>query len=169
MAYGKKRFSIRPYAIPVILACGIFFASYCFAKMVLDDPIEKDGEATVAKWNVEVSSDDDSKILDAGGSAQTYSLSVTNNSEVASGYSIGITNIPDGIKIGLDIASDSDLVTPVDGAVTFTNTGGYLGYTPPNNVRTHVLTLVAEPTAEKTQTGVDMEIKVLFAQSEPGV
>jgi hypothetical protein len=78
-----------------------------------------------------------------------------------------VSNIPVGVKIGLDIASDSDLVVPVGGEATFTNTGGDLGFVAPNNTRVHTLTLVAEATANTTQSGVDMAIEVQFMQKDP--
>jgi hypothetical protein len=135
--------------------------------MLNNNPVEKGG-AHVAEWHVDVSSTDSSNMtLDAGSNPQTYSLVVTNSSEIMSTYSIKVSNIPAGVKIGLDITSDSDLVTPIDGQVIFTNTGGDLDYAAPNNTRSHTLTLVAEASANITQSSVNMAVDVLFAQKDP--
>ena len=123
---------------------------------------------SIAGWSVDVTSADSGSItLDAGSNSQTYNLTVTNNSEVASSYSIKVSNVPAGVKVGLDITSASDMVTPTGGEATFTNTGGDLGYEAPNNTRAHVLTLAAEATANITQSSVDMTIEVLFEQKDP--
>lgn len=164
----KKRVALRRYIVPLGFICCLFIVGVSMAKMANNVPIEKDGGASIAGWSVDVTSlDGDSMVLDAGKNTQDYSLIVTNNSDVVSAYSIKVSNIPAGVKIGLDIFSDSDLVTPIDGEAIFTNTGGDLDYAAPNNVRTHVLTLLAEATAEKTQSGVGMTIEVQFAQKEP--
>ena len=169
METRKRRIALRRYIVPIVfVCCCVFFVSASSAKMVNEGSVVKDGEVSVAGWSVDVSSSNNSNMtLNAGSNAQQYSLVVTNDSDVASTYSIRVSNIPDGVKIGLDIASDADLVVPVDGEVEFTNTGGDLGYVAPNNTRTHVLTLSANATAEATQESVDMAIEVLFAQKDP--
>lgn len=166
MATNKRR-PLRRYAFLLSLVCCLLIAGVSLAKMLNNDPVEKGG-AHVAEWRVDVSSTDSSNMtLDAGSSPQTYSLVVTNSSEIMSTYSIKVSNIPVGVKIGLDITSDSDLVTPIDGQVIFTNTGGDLDYAAPNNTRSHTLTLVAEASANITQSSVNMVVDVLFAQKDP--
>lgn|GEM_PF-1434745 len=171
MAARKKRIALRRYVVPLVFVCCLVFVGASSAKMFSGSPIAKSSEARIAAWSVDVSSSDDNNMtLDAGKDAQTYSLLVTNNSEVASAYSIKVSNIPDGVKVGLDIASGADLTdleTPVDGVVVLANTGGDLGYEAPDNVRTHTLTLVAEATAAITQSSVGMTIEVLFEQKDP--
>ena len=169
MEARKRRIALRRYIVPIVfVCCCVFFVGASSAKMVNEGSVVKDGEVSVAGWSVDVSSSDNSNMtLDAGSNAQQYSLAVTNDSDVVSMYGIKVSNIPAGIKIGLDITSDADLVTPANGEVVFTNTGGDLGYEAPNNTRTHVLTLSAEATAETTQDSVDMTIEVLFAQKDP--
>ena len=166
---GKKRISLRRYIVPLGIVCCLFFVGMSSAKMIdVSPPISRSSEVYVASWSVDVSSaDSDNMTLDAGKNAQTYSLTVTNTSEVVSAYGIKVSNIPAGVKIGLDITSDSDLVVPVSSEVIFTNTGGDLGYAAPNNVRTHTLTLAAEATANTTQSSVDMTIEVQFSQKDP--
>lgn len=168
MVVRGKRVALRRYIIPLGFVCCLFFVNVSSAKMSVVSPVSKDSEVGVAKWSVDVTASGNSNMtLDAGGSGQTYSLTVTNNSDIVSAYSIKVSNIPTGVKIGLDITTDSDLVTPVAGEVVFTNTGGDLGYEAPNNSRTHVLTLVAESTAEITQNSVNVAIDVLLMQKDP--
>ena len=161
----KERISIRRYAAGLILLIsGMFLVGVCSAKM-LGDSIAKDGSVDVAEWSVDMSAVGDSDItLDAGNGTETYSLTVTNNSKVSSVYGIKISNIPNGVKIGLDGGS---LLTPTDGVLIFSGTGGDLGYTAPNNTRTHILTLSAESTANITQDDVDLSIEVVFTQKDP--
>lgn len=169
MAANKKRIALRRYIIPICFACCcLFFVGVSVAKMLNNNPVTRDSDVHVAAWSVDVSSPDSgSMTLDAGSNAQSYSLVVTNNSEVASTYGIKVSNIPAGVKIGLDINSDADLISPVDGEAVFTNTGGDLDYNAPDNTRTHTLTLAAEAEANITQSTVDMSIEVAFTQTEP--
>lgn len=169
MKTQKRRLALRRYVVPLSLVCCLlFFIGISLAKMLSNDPIVRNTDIHVAGWDVDVYSlDGDSMTLDAGSNSQSYSLTVTNNSEVASTYGIKVSNIPAGIKIGLDATSDDDLVTPVDGEAVFTNTGGDLGYDTSNNTRTHTLTLAAIAEADITQSEVDMAIEVLFTQKEP--
>lgn len=164
----KRRVSIRRLFVPLAFAGCLLLAGFGSAKMINTGAIQKTGELHVAEWNVDVvSASSGSMVLDAGGNAQTYLLTVTNDSEVASSYAIKVSNVPAGVKLGLDISSNSDLVTPTGGEATFTNTGGDLSYISPNNTRSHTLTVVAEPTANVTQSGVDMAINVQFVQKDP--
>lgn len=168
MAMTKKRVAICKYAALLIFMSCVLLVGISAAKMASTEVIERNDEIQVAGWSVDVSTtSSDSMTLDAGEGAQTYELTVANNSDVASDYAIKVSNIPSGVKIGLDIQSDSDLVVPTAGEVVFTNTSGSLGYAAPDNTRSHVLTLVAEPTANITQNGVNMSIEVQFAQKDP--
>lgn len=166
----NRRISIRRCLVPVLALSGcLFFAGLSSAKMANGVEVERGAEIDVARWSVDVSATSSgSVVLDAGKSGQTYALTVSNGSSVASSYTIRVSNIPVGVKIGLDILSDSDLVTPINNEVVFSNTGGDLGYTSSDNTRSHLLTLVAEPTANITQSGVDLAIDVQFVQKEPG-
>ncbi len=164
----KKTLNRRHVVIFSVLCCCLFLVGVTLAKMKNDVLIEKGDNAQVAGWSVDVSSSDSgSMTLDAGSSSQSYSLVVTNNSEVTNAYSVKVSNIPAGVKIGLDVATDDELVTPTGGQIVFTNTGGDLSYLAPDNTRSHTLTLAAEASANITQSDVDMAIEVLFTQKEP--
>lgn len=169
MITRKKKMALGRFIIPLGLAfCCLFFVRISSAKMLNENPIAKDEEVHIAGWDVDVSSSDSSNMtLDAGNGSETYTITVANNSEVTNEYDIKISNIPAGVKIGLDISSDSELVTPQNGEVTFTNTGGDLDFNAPNNTRTHTLTLAAEATANITQSSVDMAIEIQFEQKDP--
>ena len=167
---NKRRIALRRYVVPLgFVCCCLFFVGASSAKMANNDsPVSKGGTVHVAEWSVSATAvGAESLVLDAGGNTQSYSLVVENNSEVVSTYSIKVSGIPDGIKIGLDIASESDLATPVGGEVIFSNTGGDLEYAAPDNTRTHVLTLKAESTANVTRNDVDLAIDILFEQKDP--
>lgn len=168
MVIRGRRIALRRYIVPLVFVCCLFYVGVSSAKMLNRTPVEKGSQVHVAEWSVDVTSSHSGNMtLDAGNGTQTYSLVVTNNSEVASTYNIKVSNIPAGVKIGLDIASNNDLVTPTNGEVTFTATGGDLGYVAPNNTRTHALTLMAEATADITQSSVNMSIDVLLTQKDP--
>ena len=168
MGTRRKRIGYARYVIWTIFAGCLLLVGFAAAKMLSDRPIERVAEVDIAGWSVDVSSSSgDSLTLDAGGSAQVYSLVVTNGSDVASTYGIKVSNIPAGVKFGLDISSDADLVVPANGEAIFTNTGGDLAFSSPNNTRTHALTLAAEPMANIIDSGVDMTIDVLFVQKDP--
>lgn len=170
MVARKRRIAIRRYMAPLAFVGCVFLVGLSSAKMVSTGAIQKTGQMHIAGWSVGVTSTSSGgMVLDAGGNGQTYALTVTNNSEVASSYAIKVSNIPAGIKVGLDISSSSDLVTPTNGEVIFTSTGGDLGYTAPNNERNHTLTLAAEPSANATQNSVNLAIDVVFTQKDPGV
>ena len=168
METRRRRIAWRRYIVPICFVCCLCFVGASLAKMSVESPIERNSEIDVAAWNVDVrSADSGNMTLDAGKGSKSYSLLVTNNSDVASTYQIKVSNIPAGVKIGLDINSNNDLVTPVAGEVVFTNTGGDLGHEAPNNSRTHSLTLAADATAEVTNDDVNMAIEVLFEQKDP--
>lgn len=170
MATRRRIKPLHRRTIPFVVMAGcLLIVGVASAKMATGTPpLTKTGDMQIAGWDVAVTTaSGNSMTLDAGSSASTYTLTVTNNSEVASTYQIKVSNIPADVKIGLDIASASDMVTPVGGEVTFTNTGGDLSYTSPNNTRNHTLTLEAEPTANVTQSSVNMSIEILFVQKDP--
>lgn len=168
MVSRKRRISLRRYIVPFV--CCLLIAGISSAKMITVNSLSKNGQLQIAGWNVDVTTaESGSMTLDAGENGQTYTLTVTNNSDVMSSYKIKVSNIPAGVKVGLDISSPSDLVTPVGGEATFTNTGGDLGFTSPSNSRNHVLTMAAESTAATTQSGVSVAIDVLLVQKDPRI
>lgn len=171
MARNTKRTPIGRLAALIIVAGSAFLVGLGVAKMVNDEPIEKDGGAHVAKWDIEVDPTGGNSVnLSAGSDAQLYGLTVTNSSDVASNYTIKVSGIPSGVKIGLDIQTDADLQEPINGEVSFTNTGGILGFSGGNNSRSHALTLMALPGASVTSgDGADMKIELSFEQGDPRI
>ena len=127
-----------------------------------------DGDMQVAKWDVQVAGASEAVNMVAGGAAQSYTVTVTNNSDVSSTYAIKVSNIPAGIKVGL--ASDS-LQEPNDGTVIFTNTGGGLGFEAPNNSRQHTLVLEADldDAVATPENGEQIDVDIMFTQEDPRV
>ena len=165
-----RRIPIMRYGVFALLILGTLSATgtYVWGKMA-SEPFERNSSMSVAKWDVSVTGGTETVNMVAGGAMQTYDLTVTNNSDVASEYSIKVSNIPAGVKVGLDIQSEADLMEPTAGEVTFTNTGDVLGFAAPNNSRPHTLTLQADldDAAATTGDGVELDIDVVFTQQEP--
>ena len=104
MARNTKRTPIGRLAALIIVTGSAFLVGLGVAKMVNDEPIEKDGGAHVAKWDIEVDPTGGNSVnLSAGSDAQLYGLTVTNNSDIAGNYTIRVIGVPSGVKIGLDI------------------------------------------------------------------
>ena len=85
----KRRVSIRRLFVPLAFAGCLLLVGLSAAKMVNTGAIQKTDQMHIAGWSVGVTSTSSgSMVLDAGGNAQTYTLTVTNDSEVASSYAI---------------------------------------------------------------------------------
>ncbi len=127
-----------------------------------------DGDMQVAKWDVQVAGASEAVNMVAGGAAQSYTVTVTNNSDVSSTYAIKVSNIPAGIKVGL---ASGPLQEPNDGTVIFTNTGGALGFEAPNNSRQHTLVLQADldDAVATPENGERIDVDIMFTQEDPRV
>ena len=112
-----------------------------------------------AAWNVSAGASSNTLNLVAGGQAQSYTLTVTNNSEVDVTYSIQFTNLPTGMKVGLD---GDQLVTEVNNTVTFASVGG-LSYTSPKT-RNHTVTFQAPQSSSETSNW-QIHTSVTFKQA----
>ena len=143
-------------------ACASFVTSVCVAKMV-GSQVELEAEARqIAKWAVAITGCSDNGVdLVAGGDIKNCSLNVANNSEVVSSYVIEVSNIPNGVKVGL--GTSGTLLTPQNGVVRFTDTGGALAM---NDNRGHVLRFGAD-LATNVINENEITVGVLFAQEEP--
>ena len=161
MKQGKRIRAWRLITIGLMSACISLVANICVAKM--SDSIESDqGSLDVAKWDVSITGAGSSVNLVAGGSPQTYTLTVENNSEVASDYAIELSNIPGGVWVGLD---NGALQEPDnENKVIFNNTGGVLDLT--EGTRQHSLKFSAELDAGAVADN-DIAVSVRFKQKEP--
>ena len=102
--------------VAAIMTCGAFLAGLCFAKMTAETE-SGNGSLSVAKWDVQADGSGEGISLTAGsGVGGVYTLTVTNNSEVASDYVIELSNVPDGVSAKLD---DGALKTPTGGVIVF--------------------------------------------------
>lgn len=125
-----------------------------------------DGDMQVAKWDVQVAGASEAVNMVAGGAAQSYTVTVTNNSDVSSTYAVKVSNIPAGIKVGL---ASGSLQEPNDGTVIFTNTGGALGFEASNNSRQHTLVLQADldDAVATPENGEQIDVDIMFTQEDP--
>ena len=160
MTKGKQNRIWRFVVIGLVSACFSFVANVCVAKMSDGLVIDHD-DVPVAKWNVAISGADESVDLVAGGSSHVYALTVMNNSDIASDYKIELSNIPNGVWVGLD---EGTLQEPdAEGKVLFTETGGVLDTV--EKVRHHSLRFSANAEAEAVMNS-DVAVNVRFEQEE---
>jgi hypothetical protein len=154
-----------------ILYVGVPFmvCSFVVAKMTIRQDINKSSSVDVAKWDVAIegqsgqTSDDKVALVAGNGLPQSYSLSVTNDSDVASRYSIRLSEIPDGVKVGMDGGNINSFKTPTNGRITFSQTGQELA---PHDHRTHTLYFLAEMSTE-AMNNHGISVDVTFTQEDP--
>ena len=160
----EKRIQLWKFVVfAVVMICCAFVAGVCMAKMVSSRETNV-VETEVAKWSVSVDGDGDEIELTAGGDEKTFSLTVTNNSDVASGYIVSLSNIPDGVMVGID---EDELLIPVDGVVEFTS-DDYTLNAQDHKTETHTLRFAAPLTEETIViSDEDIAVNVAFMQKEP--
>ena len=136
-----------------------------FAKYA--DDINKNGEISIAKWDVSVGDSDIDTINVLAGNTtdnldkQTYTLNVTSESEVGVDYTILLGGIPTGVKVILDgvkTYSEENNIVVIDNAGTF----DAVDY---NSTHTHSLTFVA-PDGVLPVFNNEVSIDVLFVQKD---
>ena len=160
MALKKRMQNWQIVLIGAVVVCGLFIVGVCVAKMLSDQVEIGAEERQTAKWAVSmISCSNDGVDLVAGGEVKSCSLKVTNSSEVASNYVIEVSDVPDGVKVGL---GDGVLQTPTNGAISFTETGGTLGI---NGERSHTLRFSADLAADADED--EMTVGVSFVQKDP--
>ena len=169
----KRRTPMRRIVFFTILYVGVPFVvcSFVVAKMTIRQNINKNSSVDVAKWDVAIegqsgqTSDDRVALVAGNGLPQSYSLSVTNDSDVASRYSIRLSGIPDGVKVSMDDDNNIDsFKTPTNGRITFSQTGQELA--PHDDRRIHTLYFLAEMSTE-AMNNHDISVDVTFTQEDP--
>lgn len=123
MSMRKKLIRIWPAVLfALLIVCGFTLAGVAFAKMK-SLGADRNGDIDIAEWNVSVDSDDDENVSVVAGDnvAQEYSFNINNGSEVASTYSVTVSGVPAGVKVGID--GDNDLHNPSEGVVVFSDAG----------------------------------------------
>lgn len=119
---------------------------------------------SVARWNVSVTPVTVDNVFNmvAGNSLPVdYTVRVTNNSEVASSYSIIVSNIPEGARVLLDGETEGNIENRM---VTFTNAGAF-GAGDANTYNDHTLTFIT-PLETNAVTNNSIDIQVLFTQED---
>lgn len=161
MSVRKRRIRKWPIAIFVLLVLGgIAIAGISFAKMI-NTPRSVTGGQGVAEWSVSATSASDDLDLLAGGEAQSYILSVASTSDVACEYAITVSNVPEGVKVGVDGIAPA--AADANGEIVF---DGYSLNV--RDSRDHTLVFKASLDAG-AMTDHDIDIDVEFAQIEPEV
>ena len=163
----RRRISVRRAIFFTTMYAGVILAtgSFVVAKMITAQAITRSTTEMAAEWNVAITgmslqSQDENIGLVAGDDSQLYRLTVINDSDVASRYTLKVSGIPNGVGVGLDQGA---LSYPSSGVVFFNNTGQEL--TPHNN-REHILEFAAKMATEEINNQ-DISIEVVFTQKEP--
>ena len=158
----KARINRWPLVVlALLLLGGVIVAGVGFAKMV--DTTDNNSGMDVAKWDVSAAGSTESLEQDleliANDGAKFYDFTVTNSSEVATNYSITISDIPTGVSVALD---NNDFINPdSEGKVVFDNISEAIGA---GSSKPHTLKVLADLSAEADTN--DITIHVDFVQEE---
>ena len=160
MTTQKKTIRIWPVVFFVLLAMsGTVIAGMCFAKMV-NDPIPMDTSMQIAKWDVSVEGSETNNLnMVAGGAAQSYGFTVINDSDVASKYVVTVSNIPSGVKVGLD---NGELISAPSGVAVFSDIEEPIAA---NSSENHTIKIAATLDSV-AMTDVEIQIDVVFIEED---
>lgn len=164
----KRRTPMRRIVFFTILYVGVPFVicSFVVAKMTIQQNINKNSSVDVAKWDVaiegqsEQTEDDKVAIVAGDGSEAVYDLVVKNDSDVATGYLIKLSNIPEGVKVRLDSGEPTEAT---DGEITFSQNGQELA---PHDQMTHKMKFGAI-LATEAMVDRNISVDVIFTQKDP--
>ncbi len=170
---SKRRISVRRVVFFAMLYAGIplIAGSFVVAKMMLREDITKNTSTLVAEWDVGIAgtseqSNDDKVGVIAGNEdeerQQVFNLTVTNDSDTASKYTIKLTGVPTGVMARLDEGGNYKNPNS-SGVIILENTGKELG---PHRNRNHTIEFVAKLSAEAT-VNHNVSVEVVFAQKDP--
>ena len=126
--------------------------------------MNKTNQISVARFSVNATGNNSniSMIAGNGGSSLTYTVTITSTSEVATDYSIILTNVPTGVKVKLDNGS---YMSETNNEISFNNVGTFVP-NDSNSTRTHTLTFMAE-IGTATQSNSSIGLDVVFTQVQP--
>jgi len=168
----KRRISVRRIVFFAAIYAGVAFGvgSFVVAKMVTREAMTKETVVQAAEWDVGITgtstqSGDDKVGVVAGNEdeqgQQSYTLTVTNDSDTASKYTIKLSGVPAGVMAGLD---GGTLKNPNNsGVITFSETGKELGA---HKNRNHTIEFAAKLSAESVAEH-NVSVEVVFTQKEP--
>ena len=126
--------------------------------------VKTNAEIEVAKWDVSLLDTEESQDINivSGNTEANYKLTVTSASDVATTYTIVLSNLPDGILVKLDDLKD--FKTAVDGKIEFTNAGSFSA-DDKNKFKEHILTFSA-PLGTVEVANNEVSLKVIFTQKK---
>lgn len=160
-----KRVTITRRILILILTYSILFIIY-YSMTTLSRYTSTglgSGGTSIARWDVSVDGDNsvlnDELELVSGNTPQSYNIKVTCESEVATKYSVVISDVPNDLEISIDGGS---FQTPTNHEVTFTDIGTF----PVNSANTehqHTLTFNA-PLNSNVLGDNEINIRVKFNQ-----
>ena len=153
--YKRIRHFLYIYALLFTLCFGVLtMAKYTGVA-------EETGTVSIAKWDVLANIPTEDINLVAGNNIDTYTLTVTSKSEVATNYSIVISNLPIGVQVALD---NNNYKNVSSGKVQFNNVGSF-NANASNTSKNHTLKIKAELYADE-QTNKKIKVDVVFTQKK---
>ena len=153
----KKKFVVF-FSLYLVLLTS-FFAIRTYSKF--SNSVDKTGSLSIAKWDVLANIPTEDINLVAGNNIDTYTLTVTSKSEVATNYSIVISNLPIGVQVALD---NNNYKNVSSGKVQFNNVGSF-NANASNTSKNHTLKIKAELYADE-QTNKKIKVDVVFTQKK---
>ncbi len=157
-----KKVKALKISIPIILIiCLILFSLFMvsFSSAKYTTVVEGIKSALTAAWNVVTGADKEEISMVCGGDDQTYTLTVTTDSQVSCSYSIKLRNVPNDINVKLDTG---DFVAPTQNVVLFEDVGTFL-LTDEEKTRDHVLTFNV-PLESEVITDRLIDVDVIYKQ-----
>ena len=138
----------------------VFCAVRTFA--LLRNSTNTNGTLDAADWSVtrNYSQTGDSLEIYPGGSTDSYTLTVTSNSEVDVLYKIIISNLPTGVEVDID---NLGYESPTAGSLTIENANTVINYNDSDKTKTHILRFRATSGAQLV-TNQELNIDVEFRQ-----
>jgi hypothetical protein len=162
MAERRRRIRKLPIILfaAVILGGVVVVTKLGFAKMA-SEPVDYSKSMPVAEWSIVATGSEDDMNLLAGGATRNYVLAVTNSSDVACTYVVTISNVPEGVSVGL---GNSAMAAPNnEGKIIFNGADNELNaHASDNRTLKFAASLDAGPISDN-----EIEIDVEFIQKEP--
>lgn len=152
----KKKFIVFFYIYALILSS--FFITKTFSKY--SSNYVENANVEVAKWDVSANLPD-ADITIAPVSENTYTLTVTSNSEVSLSYSIKISNLSKNTYVVID----NDRYSNGENIFTFSNYGN-ININDQSKTKTHILKFISTPEVTEATNRI-VKIEVIFTQKKP--
>ena len=159
----KKKRKLKKKFIIFFSFYFIFFTSLFIYKSSskFSTSINKTANIDVAKWDVAVTSSQNTSFTIQPAGEQSYVINVSNDSDVGVTYSINVSNIPKNSIVILDDEQFSNCLPNVSFA------GGDIN---PNDETTHTLRFVSPPDVDvdvSNGSTKSVNINIIFTQKQP--